>query len=256
MFRSLRSRFGGGTTVETTVHTPAAVPGGVVDGVVDIVGGEFEQQVTSTALALVARVEVGDGEHAATTEFGHLRLGGAFVLQPGARFSVPFRFPLPLQTPFTEYAGHPLRGSAVGLRTDLEIARSVDKGDLDPLRIVPLPAQERVLVAFERLGFRLKGADLEHGRLLGAALPFHQEVEFAPSAEFAGRVNEVEVTFLAGPQAVEVVLEIDKRGGFLTEGRDLAVRFAVDHAAVDAHDWERVLHEQLHAVARRRGLFG
>ena len=37
----------------------------------------------------------------------------------------------------------------VGLRTELEIARSTDKTDLDPLRIGPLPVADRILVLCE-----------------------------------------------------------------------------------------------------------
>ena len=103
----------------------------------------------------------------------------------------------------------------------------MDKGDLDAVNVHPLPAQERILEAFGRLGFRFKGADLERGHLRGVhqTLPFYQEIEFYPAPQYASAINEVEVTFVANPHGVDVVLEFDKRGGLFTvgHGRDQPV---------------------------------
>ena len=57
MFKRLKARFGGGTTVDTIVHTAVGRPGGTLDGVVEIVGGEFEQQISYLDLKLVVRAE-------------------------------------------------------------------------------------------------------------------------------------------------------------------------------------------------------
>ena len=46
----------------------------------------------------------------------------------------------------------------IGLADD--IARSIDKGDVDPIQILALPAQERIVAGFAQIGFRLKGSDL------------------------------------------------------------------------------------------------
>lgn len=257
MFKKLKGMFGGGTKVETTIHTPSAQPGGVIEGVVDIVGGEQEQQIKYLALGLVATVEVEteDSEYNSEQKFAELRVTGEFVLQPGAQHQVPFQFPLPVETPFNLLGNQELHGVKLGLRTELEIAKSLDKGDRDSIRVAPLPAQHRILAAFDRIGFHLKGADLERGRIPGASLPFYQELEFAPGPEFAGRVNELEVTFVAGPQTMDVLLEVDNRGGLISQGHDAVQRFTVDYASVDHHDWESVLRDQLHHLAQRRGLF-
>lgn len=188
VFKRLKARFGGGTTVETTVHTPVAQPGGALEGVVDIVGGEFEQEIKYLALALVARVEVetDDGEHHADQSFAEQRVHGAFTLHPTERKSVPFFLHLPLETPFNVLGGRELPGVRIGVRTELEIAKSADKGDFDPIRVAPLPAQERILAAFERIGCRFRNSDLERGRIHGATLPFYQELEFAPPPSCPG----------------------------------------------------------------------
>jgi sporulation-control protein len=133
--------------------------------------------------------------------------------------------------------GQRLPGMAIGVRTELEIARSVDKSDLDPINVHPLPAQAAVLAAFVALGFQFKSADLERGFVYGVqqTLPFYQEIEFWAAPQFQGRITEVELTFVTAPQGVEIVIELDKRGG----GRDAVSRFKVGHAQAAAMDWAR-----------------
>lgn len=119
VFKRLKARFGGGTTVQTTVHTPVAFPGGTLEGVVDIVGGEFEQEIKYLELALVVRVEVEteDSEYNSDEAVAKQRVHGAFTLRPGEHKSVPFYFGLPLETPFNMIGGRELPGVRVGLRT-------------------------------------------------------------------------------------------------------------------------------------------
>jgi sporulation-control protein len=255
VFKRLRARFGGGTTVDTIVHTPVGRPGAPVEGVVEVVGGEFEQEISYVEMVLQARVEVetDDGEHDANRRFAAQRVHGPFTLRPGERRSLPFGIVLPLQTPFTGYGPHEFPKVQVGLRTELEIARSTDKTDLDPLRIGPPPVAERILGACERIGCRFLRSDLEASRLRGSELPFHQEVEFAPPP--GANLSEVEVVFLAGPHATDVLLVGDRRGGLFDGGGDTTHRLTVPHDAL-GHDWESVLHGHLGELGRRRGLFG
>lgn len=258
VFKSLRARFGGGTTVQTHVHTPVAQPGGIVQGVVEIVGGEFQQDIRYLALAAEARVEVehDDGESRQDLRFAHQHVAGQFVLHPGQRVDVPFGFALPLETPFNVIAGSELRGVRLGLRTELEIAKSLDKGDWDAIRVEPLPAQRRILDALVHIGCRFKSADLERGRIPGSALDFYQEVEFYPPPEFSRGISELEVTFLTFPHGMDVLLEGDRRGGFLDSGGDRIHRLSVAYDAIPHEDWESIMRHHLHELGRRRGLFG
>ncbi|WP_219416250.1 sporulation protein [Pseudonocardia nigra] len=258
MFKRLKAVFGGGTTVETEVHTAVARPGGRLDGVIEVVGGDVEQEIRYLALALEARVEVetDNGEHHADERFASQQVHGAFPLHPGEQRSVPFSIDVPLETPFNVLGGRDLPGVRLGLRTELEIARSLDKGDFDPIRVAPLPAQERILATLERIGCRFRRSDLERGRIRGSALPFYQELEFTSPAEFARAVSELEVTFLAGPHGMDVLLEGVRRGGFLDAGGDRVVRLSVAYDAVERTDWESALRHHLQELGRRRGLFG
>ncbi|WP_282204227.1 sporulation protein [Kitasatospora fiedleri] len=127
--------------------------------------------------------------------------------------------------------GHHLAGMVLGVRTDVDIAGQLDRGDTDPLEVRPLPVQERVLEALAALGFHFHRADLEAGRIRGTGqtLPFYQEIEYKAAAQFARRCSEVELSFVTGPDRVEVVLEFDKRGVF--HGGDSVRTFVLDHGA-------------------------
>jgi sporulation-control protein len=259
MFRRLKARVtGGGTTVETTLREADVRPGATVEGEIHVVGGDVEQDISYLQVSIAARVEVetDDGEHETTIDVAEHRVTDRWALAPGEEHRFPFALGVPVETPFNVLRGESLPGVRLGLRTELEIARSVDRGDLDPLRIHPLPAQEAVMDALLGLGFTFKRADLERGTLHGATLPFFQELEFAPSRQYRGQLNELEVTFAARRGATEVILEADKRGGLLSEGRDAFRRFTIEDAELDRLDVTGVLEQELQEIARRRGIFG
>jgi sporulation-control protein len=259
MFRRLKARVtGGGTTVETTLREADVHPGGTVDGEIHIVGGDVEQDISFLQVSIAARVEVetDEGEHETTIEVAQHRVTDQWALAPGDEHRFPFSLTVPVETPFNVFRGEPLPGIRIGLRTELEIARSVDRGDLDPLRIHPLPAQEAVMDALLGLGFTFKRADLERGTIHGSTLPFFQEIELAPSRQYRGQLNELEVTFLARHGETEVILEADKRGGLLSEGRDAFRRFTIGDAELGRLDVTGLLEHELQEIARRRGIFG
>ncbi|HEU4425708.1 MAG TPA: sporulation protein [Pilimelia sp.] len=260
VFKKLMKAMGvGGPSVETVLANPNARPGGYLEGQIHVMGGDHHVDIEYVALGLVTRVEVesGDSEYNTDQEFHRQRMTGAFQLPQGARHSIPFRFEVPFETPITEVYGQHLHGMTMGLRTELEVARAVDKGDLDAVAIHPLPAQERILDALARLGFRFQRADVERGHIRGVhqTLPFYQEIEFYPAPQYARGINQLELTFIATPQHLQVVLELDKRGGVFTEGHDVFGRFTVDYATVDQTDWAAQLDGWLRQSAQRRGLF-
>ncbi len=246
---------GGGVSVDTVVQQPSVHPGGVITGTVSIVGGSKERVVKTVTVALASRVEVesGDREFAGTVVFAGQPVWGSFTLAPGARHAVQFALPVPWEAPLTVLNGNALRGMFVGLQTQVDIARAVDKSDLDQVHIHPLPVQQDILAALTRMGFRLRGADLEQGRIQGSTMPFYQEIEFSAAPMFARHMSELEVTFLAGPTSVDVVLESDNRGGLLRAGGDTYSRFRVEYSAARTIDWQRQLQSVLTEMATRRG---
>jgi sporulation-control protein len=247
--RVLRAFGVGGPSVDTVLTDPVARPGGMLHGEVRVAGGDYDVLIDNIVVALVTRAEAEDGE--TLLEFHRVSVAGNFTLVAGAREDIPFTLTVPWETPVTHLAGRPLAGMAMGLRTELAVAKSVDQGDLDGVEIHPLPAQEQILAAFDRLGFRLRHADVERGGIYGVRqeLPFYQEIEFAAPPEHTRSMDEVEVTFVADPAGTEIILEFDKRAGVLSEGRDTYARHRVEHAEVAGTDWVSLVEGWVHEVA-------
>jgi len=249
--RVLRAFGVGGPSVDTVLNDPATRPGGTLQGAVRVAGGDYDVLIDNIVLALVTRAEAEDGE--ALLEFHRVSVAGNFTLAAGARQDIPFTLTVPWETPVTHLAGRPLAGTMMGVRTELSVARSVDQGDLDAVAVHPLPAQEQILAAFDRLGFRLRHTDVERGGIYGVRqeLPFYQEIEYAPPPEHMSSMDEVEVTFVADASGTEVILEFDKRGGMLSEGRDTYARYRVEHDEVARTDWTSVVEGWVHLAVTR-----
>ncbi|MGP4089833.1 sporulation protein [Streptomyces sp. KR55] len=261
VFKRLLGSLGvGGPTVDTVLDPGAALPGGGLSGQVHLKGGDSDFDIEHITLELVARVEAehhDEGESEGVVAFDRFTVGGGFRLAAGEVRSVPFTVTLPWETPITELYGQGL-GIVLGVRTELSVAGAKDKGDLDQLTVSPLPVQEAILEALGQLGFGFKSADLEYGRIggTGQQLPFYQEIEITPSPQYAHQVNEIELTFLANPGGMEVVLEADKRGGFFSEGHDAVTRFTVSHDGVGHQDWNTIVDGWIRQLVEHRASYG
>ncbi|MER7404804.1 sporulation protein [Streptomyces sp. NPDC000070] len=258
VFKRLLGSLGvGGPTVDTVLDPGPVRPGGTLAGQVHLKGGSADFDIEHITLELVARVEAEheEGESEGVVAFDRFTVGGGFRLAEGEQRSVPFGVTLPWETPVTELYGQAL-GVVLGVRTELSVAGAKDKGDLDPLTVGPLPAQEAILEALGQLGFGFKSADLEYGRIggTGQQLPFYQEIEITPSPRYAHQVNEIEVTFLANPGGMEVILEADKRGGFFSGGHDALTRFTVGHH--DSRDWNTEVDGWIRQLVEHRASHG
>ncbi|MCG0290761.1 sporulation protein [Streptomyces sp. PSAA01] len=258
-FKKLLASLGaGGASVETVLTEENVVPGGIVQGEVRIQGGSVAQQIEALSVGLQARVEVerDDQEYKQNVEFTRQQLGGAFEVQPGAVHAVQFGLEIPWETPITMFLGRHLTGMNVGVTTELAIARAVDSGDLDPVNVHPLPAQQAILDAFGSLGFRFKSADLERGHIRGTRqrLPFYQEIEFYAPEQYRG-LNQVELSFVADDREMDVVLEMDKKPGLFTEGSDTYRSFTMNLATFQDTDWAAYLNQWLAQVGGKRNWF-
>ncbi|MEU9510670.1 sporulation protein [Micromonospora sp. NPDC048170] len=258
VFKKMLSAFGvGGPSVDTVLTNPNTRPGLTLEGQVNLLGGDAQANIEQVVLGLVTRVEIEghDAEYAGVMEFHRMQVSGPLQLAPKQQLAIPFQLPVPWETPITDVYGQRLRGMTMGLRTELAIARAVDKGDLDQVNVHPLPVHERILEAFQQLGFRFKHADLERGHIRGTqqTLPFYQEIEFFASPQYASTINEVELTFVTSPHGVEVILECDKRGGFLTPGHDAFGHYRVSYAEAERADWAQVVDGWLRETTSRYG---
>jgi sporulation-control protein len=250
------SAFGvGGPSVDTVLDSPVAHAGEVVKGQVRIQGGTKEATIDQVVLSLVTRVEPEGHESGMhySGEFFRLVAQQDVRVPANERLDIPFQIALPWETPVTAVGDVALPGMLVGVRTDLVIKGAPDKGDLDPVMVRPLPSQDAVLAAFGELGATFRSADVEMGRIIDVpqTLNFYQEIEFFPPAQFAGRLNQVELTFVTNHDELFVVLEADKRGGMFRPSGDVFGRFRMTHEEAEQADWTRLIGEWLAGVADR-----
>ncbi|TXK34529.1 sporulation protein [Nonomuraea sp. C10] len=253
VFKRMLGAFGvGAPSVDTVLSTPRVRPGGALAGEVRLKGGEFDAGIEHVTLALVARAEAeaGDDEHTGLAVLHEIRVSGPFTLAKGEDRTIPFEAEMPWETPLSEVQGQPLTGMALGVRTELAIAKAVDKGDLDPIAVEPLPSQQRVMEAFLQLGFAFKSADLEMGQIYGVRqeLPCYQEIEFYGPP---GQISEAELTFVADPVGMDIVIEADRRSGHY--GSDAIGRFRVSHDEALRMDWAAELGNWLGGLSQHQG---
>ncbi|MET8763993.1 sporulation protein [Lentzea sp. NPDC004782] len=257
MFNRMLSAFGiGGPSVDTVLDSPHAVPGQPLTGQVRIQGGSSDAEIGQVVLSVVTQVEAqggGFGGGGEVTEFFRTVVQQGLRVPAGQLVSVPFQLALPWETPITAVGGAALPGMSVGVRTELHVAGAPDKGDLDPVLVGPTPSQNKVLDAFGQLGFSFRGTGVEAGRLPGVPheLGFYQRLEFFPPAQFAGRVNQVELTFVANAHELHVMLQADRHRGGFPAGGDTTGHLRLSHQEAQVTDWAAAISGWLAQTAER-----
>ncbi|HEX4818387.1 MAG TPA: sporulation protein [Nonomuraea sp.] len=247
--------------MDTVLKQVDAQPGGMVSGSIHIEGGAHPVNIASVNLALASEIETDDGDRAAVIEYDKESIYGTLWLPPGGREIIDFELPLAWDIPLTHFYGQALGGTSIGVATELEINGGFSSTDLDLIAVHPLPSQQRILEAFHNLGFHFEGAFCEEGQISGLdlsgydLLPFYQEIELTPPPGQTYGITQLEVTFVAGPHDMIVVLELDKRGGLFSSDHEVFGSLVADHRTSLQIDWEKELDHVLRESGRRRGLF-
>jgi sporulation-control protein len=204
----------GNATVDTVLESTTVEPGQSVDAEVHIDGGSVEQTVDRIELELETQYATDDGYREVTID--RLHLSDSLGIEPGQSEVRATTVEIPYATPVT------LGRVDVWVETELDISMAVDPEDKDSLDVQPTPRMRALFDAMEGLGFSFRSAECEadpYGRY--STGPFVQEFEFRPSGgPFAGRVDEVELVCRPGADELTVFVEIDRRGGLLSELAD------------------------------------
>ena len=254
VFNLLKQVLGAGVTVDTALADTHVTPGGTLQGSVTFSGGEVAGKVEGIEIEYTALVEDDSkGEDKTfTTGFFTAQVSGPFTLAPGTSHSIDFEAAVGWETPLSSIAGRPLPGMKLGVATKLALDNAFDKGDLDELTIEPLPVQTAVMDALESLGFHFQQADLEKGTIAGSHMPFYQEIEYWATGEYADRLKEIEVTFVASQANTDVIIQTDNPGGLLTPDHNRFVRFGVP--TDDPGDITETLRGQLEQLIQRKNI--
>ncbi|MFC0006240.1 sporulation protein [Micromonospora siamensis] len=243
-----------GLTVQTTLTNPSTRPGLRLPGRVILAAGPDDVPIQDLLLGLVTQVEPADpGKPKQLVQFHQVPIGGRFVVPAGRRRAVDFAIPLPWETPVTIFGGVPLLSLRMGLRTVVRVDPEREQGAMVPVFVHPLPTQQHILAALDTLGFVMRQAGFQQGRLPGVqqTLPMHQRLGYWVAPLYAGPITELEVIFVTNSAGLEVLLWCDRRQSLAGISHQSVSRFRVWHAGADQRDWVAVLDGWLRETINR-----
>lgn len=238
--KQILSRVGiGSARVDTVLPKTTLSAGESVDAEVRVEGGSSEQEVDAIYFALLTRYKTDDSVR--TGVIDKFQVADPFTIGPDEERTFPVTIDVPLDAPIT--AGR----TNVWLETGLDIDWSVDPEDEDPVQVEPGPRLGAFMDALDSLGFRLRSAECEQAPRSIFPGRFVQELEFVPHAgPFAGALDELEVVPTETGTGLDVKLEIDRRGGLLSEMADIDERWSqLSFTNEDAREMESALRSEI-----------
>lgn len=214
MFKSLFKKLGFGNLKVDARISGACEQGGVLQGEVVIAGADEATTIDELYLRVVCEYTRESDDYSSTERSTLIdyKLFERLTVQAKEQKSVPFSLRLPFETPVTT-----MGYNRVYLQTTAETSAIFDPNDTDHLEVHPHPFTRQVLKAIEAVGFSLYKVDVEYAPRFGGQYPFVQEFEFTPTGEFRGRLDELEAYIRPNRGGVEIVFQIDKRGGVFGE---------------------------------------
>ena len=242
VFKKMLGAFGvGGPSVDTVLSNPNTRPGLVLEGQVNLRGGGRRQHRADHPRP--GHPGRGGGRRQRVRRHRGVppacRSAGALRLAPKQQLSIPFQLPVPWETPITDVYGQRLHGMTMGLRTELAVARAVDKGDLDPVTCTRCRCRSASSRPSPSSASSSRAPTWSAGTSPACSRRCRSTRRSSSSPPRSTRtpINEVELTFVTNPHGVDVVIEFDKRGGLFAGGHDSFGRYRVDHADADQVDW-------------------
>ncbi|MFD1515305.1 sporulation protein [Halomarina rubra] len=217
----------GAATVDTVLPTTTLTQGETVDAQVEMHGGSTSQDIDAIYFALKTRYR--DDEGYSTTTLSRKRVTDPFTLDAEEERTVDVSFDVPRETPVT------MGKTQVWLDTGLDVKGALDPDDRDHVEVQPGTHLDALFDALEELGFGFYKSSCEAtGGMFSQR--FAQEFEFRPrSGPFAGSFDELEVVATPTDGGLDVLMEVDRRGGLLAEMTDTDERyerFSVTHTDV------------------------
>jgi len=231
--KDVLSRIGiGSATVDTVLPSSTVRAGESVDAEVRVEGGSTDQEIDAIYFAIETEYKTDEGFKDAIVD--KWQLTEPFTIEADGQRRFETTIDVPRRTPVTT------RSTAVEIETGLDISMAVDPEDEDHVEVEPTPRTQAVFDALSDLGFTLRSSSCQatRGNLFGTSASFVQEFEFRPQGgEFAGDVDEVELVPVFDDDRLTVYVEVDRRGGLLSEMTDTDerhTRLTVEDADAEA----------------------
>ncbi|WP_025274311.1 sporulation protein [Haloglycomyces albus] len=254
VFDKFKQAFGAGVSIDTVLSPEGVKPGETLKGEVHFSGGDVEQNVNGINLAYTAVVTSEDDGKEKSDEVDFFTAGvtGPFDMDAGSEHTVEFESQVPWEAPISTIAGRPMAGMKLGIATELDLKFALDKGDMDELSIDPLPIQEAVMEAIEELGFIYQESDLEPGTIEGSHMAFYQEIIFWANGDYAEKFRRLELTFVAGREETDVILQIDNSSDLVNPDHNSFIRFTLP--TDDTEGVADAVAENLESLVQRKNL--
>jgi sporulation-control protein len=202
----------GNANVDTVLSSTTVTPGETIDAEVHVDGGSAEQEVGAIEFELETQYATEEGYEEA--DIDRFTLTEDLTIEPDQEETRSVQIDVPYGTPVT------LGNVDVWVETELDIDWAVDPEDRDYVDVEPTPRLQAAFDAMDELGFSFRSAECEadpYGRY-GSGQRFVQEFEFRPQAgPFRGDLDEVELVARESADELTLFVEIDRRGGLLSE---------------------------------------
>lgn len=199
----------GNASVDTVLPSTTVRPGESVEAEVRMQGGDAEQDVSRIELEVETKFLTDDGYRDGTV--GRMHLSDGFTLAPDEERVETTTIDIPWSTPVT------VGNVDVWVETELDVT-GVDPEDEDYLDVQPTERLQAVFDALEELGLSLYKSECSRDSYSRYGGGIVQEFEFRPSGgTFAGDLDEIEVVARETADELVVYLEVDRRGGLLSE---------------------------------------
>jgi sporulation-control protein len=223
-------------------------PGGYLAGTTVVMGGSTTQDIDD--IYLYFSTSAHQEGHYSTVEFLKVKVSDRFTIGEREEKHIPFNIQMPYELPITVVNGqYTMPYNGLYVRTAMDISYALDASDNDRFEVEPHPAMDRVLQAIEYLGFSLHKVDIEYGQLQGSYMSFFQEFEYkAYNSAYGSRINELEISFIGRQNDCIVVLEIDKRGGFMSFNGDSYKRFVIPYTGYERMDMAAAIDQAIRSV--------
>jgi sporulation-control protein len=245
MKRVLSSLGIGSATVDTILPRTTVRPGETLDVSVEVEGGSTDQEIDDIYFAVVTRYATEEGYE--TAAVSRSRLTESFTIEADEERTLAASIDIPRHTPLT------LGRTEVWIETGLDIDWAVDPDDEDRIEVEADARLAAVFDALDELGFSFHTAECAAAprSLRHSGASFVQEFEFrAAAGPFAGDVDELEVIPQYTEEGLDLALEVDRRGGLLSEMADAderhtRVRVSGTDAGAIAEELRRAIEKQL-----------
>lgn len=245
MKRVLSSLGIGSATVDTILPQTTVHPGDSLDVTVEVEGGSTGQEVDDIYFAVVTRYAAEEGYE--TAVIARSKLTESFTIDADEAREFDATIEVPSHTPLT------LGRTEIWIETGLDIDWAVDPDDEDRIEVEADDRLAAVFDALDQLGFSFHTAECTAAprSLRTAGTSFVQEFEFrAAAGPFADDLDELELIPQYTDDGLALALEVDRRGGLLSEMADADERHTRVHvsgtdATSIADDLHTAVDEQL-----------